>query len=46
MTISEKIKEKKARIAAAQERIGKEQEKSANIAVSLKRWKVWKLKLC
>ena len=27
MTISEKIKEKKARIAAAQERIGKEQEK-------------------
>ena len=27
MTISEKIKEKKARIVAAQERIGKEQEK-------------------
>lgn len=27
MTISEKIKEKKARIAAAQARIGKEQEK-------------------
>lgn len=27
MTISEKIKEKKAKIAAAQERIGKEQEK-------------------
>ena len=27
MTISEKIEEKKAKIAAAQERIGKEQDK-------------------
>lgn len=45
-TIPEKIEEKKRRSPQHKSGSAKSKTKSANIAVSLTRWKVWKLKPC